>query len=128
MLSAFETFPPEFRAKRGVINAPSARAGASTVVFESPEPPAMASTRECRRVPSNPSSSLSEGGVYVQITNGYHDAADNRGQAANATVTVDTAGPAQPTFDQANNATVTNARRNITLAFGEAMRAACSPP
>ena len=57
----------------------------------------------------NPAANLPEGAIYVAISNGYYDAAGNQGQAANATFTVDTTGPATPTFDPESGATVTNA-------------------
>ena len=60
--------------------------------------------------------------MYVAVSNGYYDAAGNQGAAASATFTVDTTAPAAPTFDPANGATVTDAGRNITLTFAEAVK------
>ena len=71
----------------------------------------------------NPTSNLAEGVIYVGISNAYYDANGNQGAMASATFTVDTTGPAQPTFDPLDNATVTNAGRNITLTFAEAIKA-----
>ena len=70
----------------------------------------------------NPAADLPEGAVHVGISDAYFNAAANQGQAASATFTVDTTGPAQPAFDPANAATVTNAGRNITLTFREMIR------
>ena len=70
----------------------------------------------------NPTSNLPEGAIYVAVTNGYYDAAGNQGTAANATFTVDATGPAAPTFSPLNSATVTDAGRNITLTFAEAVK------
>ena len=71
----------------------------------------------------NPAANLPEGAIYVAISNSYYDAAGNQGQAANATFTVDTMGPATPTFEPQNAATVTNASTNITITFTEAIKA-----
>ena len=68
----------------------------------------------------DPSAGLEDGAVYVAISNGYFDAAGNRGSAANATFTVDTTGPSA-TFSPANGETVTDAAGNITLTFAEAI-------
>ncbi|MCY4555411.1 MAG: Ig-like domain-containing protein, partial [Chloroflexi bacterium] len=70
----------------------------------------------------NPTSNLPEGAIYVAVTNGYYDAAGNQGTAASATFTVDATGPAAPTFSPLNSATVTDAGRNITLTFAEAVK------
>ena len=75
-----------------------------------------------RVVTLNPASDLAEGAIYVAVTNGYYDAAGNQGTAASATFTVDSTGVAAPTFNPANNATVTNAGTNITLTFAEAVK------
>ena len=69
----------------------------------------------------DPSSALSDGAVYVAITNAYYDAAGNQGSAANATITVDTTGVSAPTFSPANGATVADNTTNITLTFAEAI-------
>ncbi len=69
----------------------------------------------------DPSSALSDGAVYVAITNAYYDAAGNQGNAASATITVDTTGVSAPTFSPANGATVTDNTTNITLTFAEAI-------
>ena len=45
-----------------------------------------------RVITIDPSSDLADGAVYMAITNGYFDAAGNRGSAASATFTVDTTG------------------------------------
>ena len=70
----------------------------------------------------NPTSNLPEGAIYVAVSNGYYDAAGNQGTAASATFTVDATGPGAPTFSPLNSATVTNAGRNITLTFAEAVK------
>ena len=58
----------------------------------------------------------------MAVSNGYYDAAGNQGAAASATFTVDTTGPAAPTFSPADGATATDAGTNITLTFAEAVR------
>ncbi|MCY4495561.1 MAG: Ig-like domain-containing protein, partial [Acidimicrobiaceae bacterium] len=70
----------------------------------------------------NPTVNLADGNVYVAVSNAYYDAAGNPGSAASATFTVDTTGPAQPTFAPANGAVVTNNTANITLSFAEAVK------
>ena len=74
------------------------------------------------KITINPDASLVDGAVYVAISNGYYDAAGNQGSTASATFTVDTTGPAAPTFLPAHQATVTNASTNITLTFAEAVK------
>ena len=69
----------------------------------------------------NPTASLPEGDVYVAISNAHYDATGNAGTAADITFTVDVTGPS-PTFEPGNSATVTSARTNITLKFGEAIK------
>ena len=56
------------------------------------------------------------------MSDAYYDAAGNQGSAANATFTVDTTGPAAPTFLPASGATVTDAAGDITLTFTEPIR------
>ena len=75
-----------------------------------------------RVITINPSANLPEGAIYVAISSGYYDGNSNPGTQASATFTVDTTGPAAPTFDPRDGETVTNTGRDITLTFGEAIR------
>ena len=68
----------------------------------------------------NPAADLSDGAVYVAISDGYFDAAGNQGAAAAATFTVDTI-VAAPAFRPADGVRVGDAGRNITLTFAEAV-------
>ena len=69
----------------------------------------------------DPTADLADGAVYVAISDGYFDAAGNQGAAADATFTVDTS-VAAPAFRPADGVRVTDAGRNITLTFAEAVR------
>ncbi len=69
----------------------------------------------------DPSSDLSDGSVYVAISNAYYNAAGDQGSRASATFTVDATPPA-PTFSPVDGATVTDAGTNITLTFAEAVK------
>ena len=70
----------------------------------------------------NPSADLPQGDVYVAVSTGYYDEHGNQGSATSATFTVDSTGPETPTFRPENGATVTDAGRNITLTFAEAIK------
>ena len=70
----------------------------------------------------DPSNDLADGDVYVAVSDTWWNAGGNRGKAASATFTVDTTGPAAPTFSPASGASVSNAGTDITLTFAEALR------
>ena len=74
------------------------------------------------RITINPNASLSDGAVYVAVSDEYYDAEGNQGATATATFTVDTTGPAAPDFSPANAAKVTDAGTDITLTFAEAVK------
>ena len=69
----------------------------------------------------NPSMNLGDGAVYVAISSAYYDSLGNQGMQADATFTVDTAGPV-PTFSPADDTATKNNATNITLTFDEALR------
>ncbi len=75
-----------------------------------------------RIITINPSSSLVDGTVYVAISSGYYDGNGNPGTQASATFTVDSTGVSAPVFDPRDGETVTDAGRNITLTFDEAIK------
>ena len=70
----------------------------------------------------DPTSNLSEGAVYVAISNGYFDRAGNQGEETNATFTVDTTGVSAPTFSPGNGEATKDVATNITLTFTEAIK------
>ncbi len=74
------------------------------------------------KITIDPSSNLSDGAVYVAVSDEWYDGDGVQGSAAEATFTVDTAGPTV-TFDPANGDTTDNAETNVTLTFNEAIRA-----
>ena len=67
--------------------------------------------------------------VYIALTDGYYDAADNQGATATSSFTVALPAPEEPadttaptvTITPADGATVTDAGTDITLAFDEAI-------
>ena len=75
----------------------------------------------------NPTADFTNGTVYVALTDGYYDAADNQGAEATSTFTVAIPDPVAdttaPTVNivPADASTVTDASRNITLTFSEAV-------
>ena len=73
----------------------------------------------------DPTNNLSDGAVYVAISDGYYDVAGNQGLMANATFTVDTSVEA-PVFSPADGETETDNTTNITLTFAEAIKANAS--
>ena len=72
-----------------------------------------------RRMYLKPSSSLTDGKVYVAVGNGYYDASGNQGGADNATFTIDTTAPT------VSSAAVTGDR--LTITFSETMNASSTP-
>ena len=78
----------------------------------------------------DPDGDLADGVVYVAITDGYYDAADNQGSAATTSFTVAVPPPTPPadttaptvTISPADGATVTDNTQNITLSFSEAIK------
>ena len=73
----------------------------------------------------NPTANLADGKVYVAISNAYYNGAGIQGEAASATFTVDATAPA-PTFSPADGETETDNATDITLTFGEAIKANAS--
>ncbi len=74
------------------------------------------------KITIDPTSNLSDGAVYVAVSNAWYDGNGVQGSAAEATFTVDTAGPTV-TFSPPNGDTTDNAETNVTLTFNEAIRA-----
>ena len=70
----------------------------------------------------DPDSDLAEGAVYVAISSGYFDKAGNRGDATNATFTIDTTGVSSPTFSPGDGEATKDVSANITLTFDEAVK------
>ena len=77
------------------------------------------------KITIDPTSNLADGAVYVAVSGDWYDAEGNQGAEAAATFTVDTAGPSAA-FSPASGDTVTDAGRNITLTFDEAIRSDAS--
>ena len=79
-----------------------------------------------RVVTVDPTAVLVNGAVYVAITDGYYDAADNQGAATASSFTVAAPAP-QPTdttaptvsFSPSDGSTVTDANTDFTLSFSE---------
>ena len=77
----------------------------------------------------DPTGDLANGTVYVAITDGYYDAADNQGAAATASFTVAVPPPAPPadttaptvTIAPADGTTIADNTQDITLSFSEAI-------
>ncbi|MYI90053.1 MAG: hypothetical protein F4082_07215, partial [Gammaproteobacteria bacterium] len=70
----------------------------------------------------SPGAALAAGDVYVAISSAYFDTTGNQGTQASATFTVDTAGPAAPTFSPANGTRTNDTGTDITLTFAEEIR------
>ena len=77
---------------------------------------------EKKIVTIDPSSDLSDGDVYVEISSSYYDEHGNQGSGANATFTVDATGVPPPAFSPDDGGTTADAGTNITLTFREAIR------
>ncbi len=73
----------------------------------------------------DPSGVLSDGAVYVAVSDAWYDGDGNQGAAAEATFTVDSTGPSA-SFSPGDGDTVTNAAGNITLTFDEAIKSDAS--
>ena len=84
-----------------------------------------------KKITLTPSSNLSEGKVYVAVSNAHYDAAGNQGTASNATFTVDTTAPTVVTAstgyysDAAGTKAVTKVKKGdsvyIKITFSEDM-------
>ena len=67
----------------------------------------------------NPDANLADGDVYVEVGNGFYDAAGNQGSSANATFTVDTTAPTA-TLSPANGTTVQgDVKEGVTVIFDD---------
>ena len=69
----------------------------------------------------DPSSDLPDGDVYVAISDNWYNADSSKGEAANATFTVDTTGPV-PVFDPTGGDTLTDPDLDFFITFDEEIR------
>ena len=77
------------------------------------------------KVTIDPTNDLANGAVYVAVSNGYYDAADNQGATATNTFTIavpiaDTTAPTV-SFSPVSGATVVDASTDVVLTFDEAV-------
>ncbi len=77
------------------------------------------------KVTIDPTNDLANGAVYVAVSNGYYDAADNQGATATNTFTIavpiaDTTAPTV-SFSPVSGATVVDAGTDVVLTFDEAI-------
>ena len=74
----------------------------------------------------DPTADLTDGTVYVALTDGYYDAADNQGAATNSSFTVALPAPADTTaptvtISPTDGSTVTDGATDVVLTFNEAV-------